>query len=65
MNLVPAPSGEPATSQQVPPLLSPANGLIDRQSEANILVRLLITEEHRLVSLTGMGSMGKTRLACG
>ncbi|MCB0090659.1 MAG: tetratricopeptide repeat protein [Caldilineaceae bacterium] len=52
-----------AEPRQTAPLLQPANDLIGRQPEVNILTRLLVDERHRLVSLTGMGGMGKTRLA--
>lgn len=54
---------EPPALQQKAPLLRPANDLIGRQPEVNILTRLLINDRHRLVSVTGMGGMGKTRLA--
>ncbi|MCB0064909.1 MAG: tetratricopeptide repeat protein [Caldilineaceae bacterium] len=45
------------------PLLLSANDLIGRRSEVNLLTHLLIDERHRLISLTGMGGLGKTRLA--
>jgi len=58
----PSPDPPPAL-QPISPLLQPARELIGRASEANILTRLLTGERHRLVSLTGMGGMGKTHLA--
>lgn len=62
-NVVSSPSNLSYTSQIAAPLLHPANELIGRQAEMNFLTRMLITEGHRLVSLTGMGGIGKTRLA--
>lgn len=46
----------------MPRLLAP-NPLIGRETEVNILTRLLTTDRSRLVTLIGMGGMGKTLLA--
>ncbi|MEZ4659736.1 MAG: tetratricopeptide repeat protein [Caldilineaceae bacterium] len=61
--IAPPASTQPTIHPQTALLLQPANDLIGRQPEVNILTRLLVTARHRLVSLTGMGGMGKTRLA--
>lgn len=51
-----------AVVQKVPLLQAP-NALIGRESEVAVLTRLLTRDAHRLVTLTGMGGMGKTLLA--
>ena len=53
-----APSPEPAHKAILPSPLTPLRG---RQSEHDSLMRLL--GSHRLVTLTGLGGIGKTRLA--
>lgn len=45
------------------PLPSAMNPLIGREAEINILRQLLVHERSRLVTLVGVGGMGKTRLA--
>lgn len=45
------------------PLPSAATPLIGREGESNILRQLILVEKHRLVTLVGVGGMGKTRLA--
>lgn len=59
------PSSSPAlsTAVQKVPLLQAPNALIGRESEVSVLTRLLTYEQHCLVTLTGMGGMGKTLLA--
>jgi predicted ATPase/DNA-binding CsgD family transcriptional regulator len=44
-------------------LTAPRTSLIGRESEVDRTVRLLLDGPHRLVSLTGAGGCGKTRLA--
>lgn len=59
----PAPAGEPLPAptqlQHFPALLTP---LIGRKAELNHLVRTLQDPDCRLLTLTGPGGMGKTRL---
>jgi predicted ATPase/DNA-binding SARP family transcriptional activator len=52
----------PATSQHISVTLPvPLTPLLGRRSEMETLARLL--DQHRLVTLTGLGGIGKTRLA--
>ena len=44
-------------------LPTPATRLVGRDAELTTLVRLLTSEDQRLVTLTGTGGVGKTRLA--
>ena len=44
-------------------LLAPTTSFVGRQTEQNKIVELLIDEECRLLTITGTGGMGKTRLA--
>jgi predicted ATPase len=56
-----APSGaEPAVSWTVP---VPVSDFVGRQEELDELIQLLTQPEPRLVTLTGPGGVGKTRLA--
>lgn len=57
---------EPASSPTVgrgATLAPPPTRLIGRQQNVDDLTRLLVTDRHRLVTLTGPGGVGKTRLA--
>jgi transcriptional regulator with XRE-family HTH domain len=42
---------------------APLNGLVGRDAEVEVLKKLLRSGGHRLVSVTGLGGVGKTRLA--
>ncbi len=62
----PAPLGEPvaevfSTEPMRPP--SPLTRLIGRESELTIVTRMLAEEGQRLVTVTGPGGIGKSRLA--
>ena len=57
-----APAPETAARPVAPDLLA-AGPLMGRKSEVAALTRLLVEERRRLVTLTGMGGMGKTHLA--
>lgn len=50
-------------SLQPRPLPSATTPLIGREAEINLLRQLLVQEQCRLVTLVGVGGMGKTRLA--
>ncbi len=58
-------AASPAASDEVPPatLPRPANPLIGRAQELATLLALLQRDEVRLLTLTGPGGSGKTRLA--
>jgi predicted ATPase/transcriptional regulator with XRE-family HTH domain len=69
---VPVPSSEPAVRE--PPLLTlprpaptnvpwPVSSLLGRESELTAIRDLIAEDRHRLVTLTGVGGSGKTRLA--
>lgn len=45
------------------PLPQATTPLVGREGEQNILIHLLQQDKHRLVTLVGVGGMGKTRLA--
>lgn len=56
----------PATAEAVPlprHLPLPPSALIGREAEINVLQHLLLQERCRLVTVLGVGGMGKTRLA--
>ncbi len=54
-------SHRPAKAHSRPPLPTPISSFVGRRAELNAIVRALST--HRLVTLTGAGGCGKTRLA--
>jgi predicted ATPase/DNA-binding XRE family transcriptional regulator len=58
---VPAPQGDRAAA--VLPLPTPLTPLIGRERELAALLALLGIADHRLVTVTGVGGSGKTRLA--
>jgi predicted ATPase/transcriptional regulator with XRE-family HTH domain len=59
--VVTLPLAEPAPSSATVPL--PLTRLIGREHEVSILCDVLTASDYRLVTLTGPGSVGKTRLA--
>ncbi|HEY8598131.1 MAG TPA: helix-turn-helix domain-containing protein [Thermomicrobiales bacterium] len=60
----PAPSGPPSpTARPLPPLPVQPTGLIGRERERDAARRLLETDAVRLLTFTGPGGVGKTRLA--
>jgi predicted ATPase/transcriptional regulator with XRE-family HTH domain len=62
-----AATGEPMPGASEPvafsPLLVPPTPLVGREQALSEISQLLITGEHRLVTITGVGGIGKTRLA--
>nr|MBA2470447.1 XRE family transcriptional regulator [Chloroflexia bacterium] len=64
-NVVPADSGEQPPPDPWPKLPVPATPLIGRVCEVDAIVDLMRREDVRLVTLTGPGGVGKTRLALG
>jgi non-specific serine/threonine protein kinase len=60
LELVPKPSGKAALGSNLPTQMTP---LIGRQQEIKAVCALLRRPEVRLVTLTGPGGVGKTRLA--
>lgn len=56
-----APSVTPGASPTTLP--APADTLVGREAERAVLARLLLSENRRLVTITGPGGVGKTRLA--
>jgi transcriptional regulator with XRE-family HTH domain len=68
----PAQHGEPAVAEasrptvvplRLPPLPAPPTRLIGRDAMVDRIAGLLHNREHRLITLTGPGGVGKTRLA--
>lgn len=59
------PNSLPASELLEPssPLLLPTTALVDRHSESDEILRLLRQPEIRILTLTGPGGVGKTRLA--
>ncbi|WP_354496777.1 DUF4062 domain-containing protein [Mycetocola sp. 2940] len=57
------PAGGPDTARANAPLPSPLTGLIGRDADVEAVEALLARESVRLVTLTGPGGIGKTRLA--
>ncbi|MEZ4867186.1 MAG: helix-turn-helix domain-containing protein [Caldilineaceae bacterium] len=55
-----APNPTPTFHATLPPVIGP---MIGREAEQNALCTLLLDDSNRLVTLTGAGGMGKTRLA--
>ncbi|MET1085399.1 MAG: DUF4062 domain-containing protein [Burkholderiales bacterium] len=55
-------SPDPASSEFLRPP-TPLTRLVGRETDLHRVVELLVTDAHRLVSLTGPGGIGKTRLA--
>jgi non-specific serine/threonine protein kinase len=53
----------PALRHTTPALPVPVTGLIGRESERDVLQQQLLRPEARLLTLTGVGGVGKTRLA--
>lgn len=56
----------PAPAEAVLPhrhLPAPPSALIGREAEINVLHQLFLHDRHRLVTVLGVGGMGKTRLA--
>ena len=56
------PLAEPVPTEVVG-LPSPLTRLVGREAELETVTRMLTTEGHRLVTITGPGGMGKSRLA--
>jgi len=52
--------GEPDLSQRPP---APLHGLVGRRTEVRALTDLLVAGDQRLVTVTGVGGVGKSRLA--
>ena len=57
------PSSAPPFAPQPASLPRPPNALIGRERDVEALSRLLLDDDAHLVTLTGMGGSGKTRLA--
>jgi len=53
----------PLQPMHKPPLPQATTPLVGREGERNILIHLLQQDKHRLVTLVGVGGIGKTRLA--
>ena len=51
------------TSTEVVGLPSPLTRMLGREDELDAVTRMLIDEQHRLVTITGPGGIGKSRLA--
>jgi hypothetical protein len=59
----PLPQPESSRTHYVPPIPLPPTPLIGRQHEITAITTLLVSPEVRLVTLTGAGGSGETRLA--
>ena len=53
----------PVTSTEVIGVPSPLTRLLGREEELDAVTRMLLEKEHRLVTITGPGGIGKSRLA--
>ncbi len=71
---MPAPQSQPAATQSTPeagttrrhpPVPAPPGRLFGRDADIAALTRMLLDDDVRLVTLTGPGGVGKTRLALG